>query len=467
MSDATTTRQNDNSKQSRSSIYHPHRDRFEQLAFLIGNDTSGIRAKRNLKKALNHLELLKKKEAVALQLNLHNIKTPKETFAENYALLEAHQQKKITTQEAIEQLAISTGRTTKDVQQLLEQSYPLGHMELHVSDACNLRCKGCTYGQDVPGLAPAQISFPFKHLHKITALAPQSILFSGGGEPTLYKDKEHHFGHFVEALHKELPDTKLALITNGTYKPQGDWVNHLDWLRLSIDAATHDTFENFRGRGLFAQVSNNLMNYLNTTIPQVGGTFLYSKANIHEYTDFLRYFFNTVQRHHPDKLYKLNLTFRPLRQNPTDTGREFPDAIDQDDINQTVHDILDFAQEHSDHEDFLREQTNVEAVLGGNHQPPMAFSRCYYSQIFHIVRANGDVRPCFVRVLEPDFILGNIITDSKATIVLNALYIAARKKPHCNPKGCRQAHCNYILEQGLKGSIKPPTDPNVANDPFF
>ena len=36
----------------------------------------------------------------------------------------------------------------------------------------------------------------------------------------------------------------------------------------------------------------------------------------------------------------------------------------------------------------------------------------------------GILRPCFVRVIQPDFGLGNIITDSLETIALNALYIA-------------------------------------------
>jgi hypothetical protein len=84
---------------------------------------------------------------------------------------------------------------------------------------------------------------------------------------------------------------------------------------------------------------------------------------------------------------------------------------------------------------FLRNQTNVTAILGGNTHPPHAFSRCYYSETFKIVRANGGLRPCFIRVIEPDFDLGSIISDSLETIALNSFYIAARRKLHCDGLG--------------------------------
>ncbi|MCB9105586.1 MAG: SPASM domain-containing protein [Anaerolineales bacterium] len=105
--------------------------------------------------------------------------------------------------------------------------------------------------------------------------------------------------------------------------------------------------------------------------------------------------------------------------------------------------------------------------MGGNSHPAYEFSRCFYSQTFKIVRANGDLRPCFIRVVEPDFILGNIIKDPLETIALNTLYIGARRKHHCNSHGCRQCHVNYIFEQGLKGKIQPSNSPEVLKDPMY
>lgn len=465
-------RPNIDSATSRSSIYNPHRSEFPGLEFLVGNDTKGWRAERNLFKSLNHLELLRSKEEIAKQLGAHSTQSDPGLFERNYAILEAHQRRSISTDKAVEQIASNAGLSKGDAESLLNEHFPIGHMEFHPSDICNLSCQGCTYGQGIEGLQPQKIVFPFEHLDKLVALNPRSLLFSGGGEPTLYKDKGHNLGDLVERVYELMPDTLLGLITNGTFLPNGNWIKHLTWVRVSVDAATPETYKAFRGKPFFNIVVNNVLRYLDAISPKdmsspIGATFLYSKVNIGEYVEFVRYFLGNVQEQQPHNLSRLNLSYRPLRQNPNDTGREFPEAISDEDIKRTVHKIVEYAKESPVVERFLREQTNVEAVLGGNLQPAMLFERCYYAQIFHIVRANGDVRPCFVRVLEPDFVLGNMITDSFSTISLNVLYIGARRKQYCDNEGCRQCHCNYILEQGLAGKIKPPASPTVAGDPFF
>jgi len=134
---------------------------------------------------------------------------------------------------------------------------------------------------------------------------------------------------------------------------------------------------------------------------------------------------------------------------------------------QAVGEVRELADSSQDVKAFLRSQTNITAILGGNDHPPHEFSRCYYSQTFRIVRANGDLRPCFIRVSEPDFILGNIRTDSLETIALNTLYVGARRKPHCDSHGCRQCHVNYTFEQGLKENMKPSISPDVLADPMY
>lgn len=460
-------RPNLDSATSRSSIYNPYRSKFPGLEFLVDDDTKGFRARRNLFKSLNHLELLRAKEKIAEQLGAHSTKSDPELFEKNYAILESHQRRTISTDKAIEQIAANAGLSKGDAETLLNEHFPIGHMEFHPSDICNLSCQGCTYGQGVEGLQPPQIVFPFEHLDKLVALNPRSLLLSGGGEPILYKDNGHNIGDLIERIHELIPDTLIALITNGTFVPEGNWTEHLKWVRASIDAATPETYQAFRGKPFFDRVTRNLLRYLGQSISAVEGTFLYSKANIGEYVEFVRYFYDKAKEEQPNNLSRLNLSYRPLRQNPNDTGREFPEAITVEDIRRTVGKIVEYAKESHEVEQFLREQTNVEAVLGGNLQPPMPFDRCYYAQIFHIVRANGDIRPCFVRVLEPDFVLGNITTDPISAISLNVLYIGARRKQYCDSEGCRQAHCNSVLEQGLTGEIKPPTSPAVAKDPFF
>ncbi|HUW13450.1 MAG TPA: radical SAM protein [Anaerolineae bacterium] len=340
-------------------------------------------------------------------------------------------------------------------------------MEFHPSDRCNLGCQGCTYGHDSPVTRPVPISFPLHDIGRIAHLRPESINISGGGEPTLYTNGEYAFQEMVEQVSDTNPEVVLSLVTNGTLRPRGDWPNRMAWIRLSLDAATEETYRVFRGKAMFTKVLENFLDYLDFDVPYVGISFLYAKTNVHEYAQVAHDIHQLVQEHKPDKLPKVNIQYRPLRRDPRDYQKPFDLAVSEEDIHRTVSAVVQLAQSSLKMERFLREQTNVTAILGGNSHPPYEFARCYYSQIFRIVRANGELRPCFIRVIEPDFVLGNILNDPLEKIALNALYIAARRKPDCDAHGCRQCHVNFIMEMGLQKQMAPSSSPEVLADPMF
>jgi MoaA/NifB/PqqE/SkfB family radical SAM enzyme len=340
-------------------------------------------------------------------------------------------------------------------------------MEFHPSDVCNLTCCGCTYGHDDPELKPLPVNFPFQQIQKIARLQPQSMVVIGGGEPTLYRSGDHRFQQMVAEVIRTNPGIRLGLVTNGTFKPPGDWPKRFAWIRLSLDAATNHTYAGFRGKPLFRRVVQNYLDYLEYDVPYVGISFLFARSNVHEYATVAQFIFELVKRENPRALRKVNIQYRPLRRDPYRYDKPFTEAVKTEQVEQAVGAIRRLADSSLEMKEFLKKQTNVTAILGGNSHPPHEFSRCYYSQTFHIVRANGDLRPCFIRVQEPDFILGNITTDSLETIALNTLFVGARRKPHCDAHGCRQCHVNYTFEQGLQGRLKPSSSPEVRADPMF
>jgi MoaA/NifB/PqqE/SkfB family radical SAM enzyme len=293
------------------------------------------------------------------------------------------------------------------------------------------------------------------------------MVIIGGGEPTFYRDGSRRFQEMVEEICATNPGIALALVTNGTYKPAGDWPHRFSWIRLSLDAATEGTYAGFRGKPMFQRVIRKYLSYLDCDVNYVGISFLFAQSNIHEYAAVAKFVFDLVKKEKPGALHKVNLQYRPLRCAPTSYRDPFPQAITMAQIQKAVSEVRKLADSSREMKAFLRNQTNITAVLGGNTHPPHPFARCYYSQTFRIVRTNGDLRPCFIRGSEPDFILGNIHTDSLETIALNTLYIGARRKPDCDPCGCRQCHVNYTFEQGLKGSLRPSTSPEVRADPMY
>jgi MoaA/NifB/PqqE/SkfB family radical SAM enzyme len=354
-----------------------------------------------------------------------------------------------------------------DVASRLRDYATIRHMEFHPSDVCNLTCCDCTYGHDDPERKPPPINYAFQEIRKIAQMKPQSMVIIGGGEPTLYRSDNYRFQEMVEEVSTTNPGIALALVTNGTYKPPGDWPSTFRWIRLSLDAATEATYSAFRGKPLFNRVLRNLLSYLDHDVRYLGISFLFARSNIHDYADVARLVFELVKEEKPHCLHKVNIQYRPLRRDPYLYGRPFTQAVTDEQIQKTIHQIRKLADSSQELKTFLRNQTNVTAILGGNTHPPHDFSRCYYSQTFRIVRANGDLRPCFIRVSEADFVLGNIRTDSLETIALNTLYVGARQKPRCDPRGCRQCHVNYTFEQGLEGNMRPSASPEVLADPMF
>lgn len=432
----------------------------------------GWHVARNLIKPLNHLDSLRRKEEIAAELHLHNKRTPPRWFDENYDVLSNHQARQVSTAEVIAHLAGQLYQAGKPLSKAQIASRLRGyatirHMEFHPSDVCNLSCRDCTYGHDDPERKPPPINFPFQEIKRIARMKPRSMVIIGGGEPTLYRNGGHRFQEMVEEVCNTNPGIVLALVTNGTYKPPGDWPSRLSWIRVSLDAATEATYTAFRGKPLFNRVIQNYLRYLDYDVRYVGISFLFARSNIHDYAAVARLIFELVKKEKPHALHKVNIQYRPLRRDPYRYDEPFTQGVTDEQVRETVSEVRRLADASQELKAFLRDQTNVTAILGGNTHPPHEFSRCYYSQTFRIVRANGDLRPCFIRISEPDFVLGNIYTDSLETIALNTLYIGARHKPQCDPYGCRQCHVNYTFEQGLEGNLRPSTSPEVLADPMY
>lgn len=432
----------------------------------------GWHVARNLIKPLNHLDFLRRKEEIAVELNLHNTLTPPLWFNANYDALTRHQARKISTADVIKHLASQLYQTGKplsetDIASRLGEYATIRHMEFHPSDVCNLTCCDCTYGHDDPERKPPPINFPFQEIQKIARMKPGSMVIIGGGEPTIYKSGNYRFQEMVEEIWATNPSISIALVTNGTHKPPGDWPNRFSWIRLSLDAATEGTYSAFRGKPMFDRVIQNYLNYLDHDIRFVGISFLFARSNVHDYAAVARFIFELIKKEKPHVLHKVNIQYRPLRRDPYCYDKPFTQAVTLEQMQRAVSEVRELADSSQEMKSFLRNQTNITAILGGNAHPPHEFSRCYYSQTFRIIRANGDLRPCFIRVSEPDFVLGNIRTDSLETIALNTLYVGARRMPQCDPHGCRQCHVNYTFEQGLKGNLQPSTSPEVLADPMY
>ena len=82
-----------------------------------------------------------------------------------------------------------------------------------------------------------------------------SIILLGGGEPTLHKD----FAEIVRYIKQK--GLQLGIVTNGSrlFKVAEivDLLGDEDWLRISIDAATEETFTRSHSAQNFSHLKRN------------------------------------------------------------------------------------------------------------------------------------------------------------------------------------------------------------------
>ena len=141
------------------------------------------------------------------------------------------------------------------------------------------------------------------------------------------------FQEMVDEIVSTNPGIALALVTNGTHKPPGNWPNRFSWIRLSLDAATEDTYTAFpRQTDVQPCDPGTIWPYLDHDIRYVGISFLFARSNVHDYAAVAQFIFELVKKEKPDALHKVNIQYRPLRRDPRDYDRPFTQAVTSEQI---------------------------------------------------------------------------------------------------------------------------------------
>src|SRR3989304_477611 len=125
------------------------------------------------------------------------------------------------------------------------------HVQLILSDLCNQNCAFCCFrdeaSEDLRGMFAEgtnhnpnrMLSFDkiIEVLDDCVEMGVRGIELTGGGEPTIHKQ----FAEVIEAINER--GFKWGLITNGV-RPQD--LSTADWGRVSLDAATAETYAEVR-----------------------------------------------------------------------------------------------------------------------------------------------------------------------------------------------------------------------------
>lgn len=348
-------------------------------------------------------------------------------------------------------------------------------LEFHPSDRCNLTCPGCTYSRGRSDAESASC-FPFDCLEKLfEVFSPKAITIVGGGEPLLYESHSRRIEDLLRTLHALGGGrTKLGLITNGTLLPMDDacWYECIDWIRVSLDAGTPETYAMLKGHDEFDGVLERFFNIVSTTeIPLVGLGYLYSSVNIRNAIDLVERIANRMFMDYKKHLGRVNIQFRPWRSPGVDakiTDRVLTDGQ----INALSIGLLERTVDHHRLKTFVKENTNlaVNVLSGGARRGTRPFSQCYVGLAKIVVRADGSLYPCFrVAALEDErFVCGNVITDTARSIAEKMKGVFLNQIPSlCFREHERCLFCNFnnLMEDHIHGDQAPADVPEC--DFFF
>ena len=326
--------------------------------------------------------------------------------------------------------------------------HQIGSLTIHFSEACNLRCHYCSYAEQHNRLTidPAILERALVHEPIYTCIV-------GGGEPTLVDPRKATFA----SLMVHFPWTRsVYMITNGTIVPPGveEIADRFDFIRLSLDAATSETYARLKGVDYFHNVVRNIHKYLQAGVVQVGVSFVVQKLNFHEVPAVIE-LLAPVFYAYPRRFF---LKFKNLRATP-----DFLPPAEV--LNEVFAQVCQLRDSSPLLETFLELGTNYRDIPlfheDTDHQMPEA-ERCYYSLLYCLVRTNGDVYPCGLMSRKEINCLGNILCDPWETICERQweFSISQAGAGHSHCAGCWDNRKNLVIQEILDSGIT--SDPSLT-----
>jgi len=130
-------------------------------------------------------------------------------------------------------------------------------LQVEVTGACNLRCRMCLVRYR-PALERMEGSLPFETFRRVVDELPalSKLTLQGLGEPLLAPDLFRMVEHAAARGIRVGFNTNATLLTRATAARLVD--AGLDWLHISLDGATPETYESIRDGARFRRVARNV-----------------------------------------------------------------------------------------------------------------------------------------------------------------------------------------------------------------
>jgi MoaA/NifB/PqqE/SkfB family radical SAM enzyme len=322
----------------------------------------------------------------------------------------------------------------------LESETPvIRQLELQPTDICNLNCNYCSYKKlrKLETLPPSGI----KRTKEL--LNPNLVMFLGGGEPTMYRDGSWRYENVVDCFRDGKP-RKFGLITNGVVFPELESWRDFEWVRVSLDAGSPETYESMKGADRYGRVVSNILKWCSTETAAVGVGIVLQNSNLPELKGILKFWQETKSR--------VNVQLRPIR--------EYDERIPENPaLREAIAEVDELCRANPNFERFLSERTNYNELKENQRgfwvdlcMRKNKAKRCFMPLLTATVRPDGGIYPCDnTPQRDASKKLGNL-SDDGDFIAERQLELVRKIKPGKCP-GCRYDEMNIMLGEILEEVI--------------
>jgi len=157
----------------------------------------------------------------------------------------------------------------------IEKKQPV-FLELHPSTACNHKCIWCRY----QGMTKGN-NLGLKYMETLLSKYPKTkgVRITGGGEPLINKNTPCIIDIFGQRGIKVSIESNGALFDDYSIEKVG---KYCQYARISLDAATRETYKKVHGKDDFNKVIDNIKRLAKTPLPELGISYLVTKDNVDE-----------------------------------------------------------------------------------------------------------------------------------------------------------------------------------------
>lgn len=166
-------------------------------------------------------------------------------------------------------------------------------VEMDTTEACNLACPGCISEDLVSNATSFSNERLFEIGKEMYEMGVKAVVLIGGGEPLAHPK----IGEFIEYLGEH--DINIGITTNGYFIPRylETIAKYASWTRVSMDAATAETFDKLRpgkdGKSKFNEIVSGMRDLAKIKKGNLGYSYLIRteadgfgiESNIHEIYD--------------------------------------------------------------------------------------------------------------------------------------------------------------------------------------